>query len=156
MAAEDRELRDTLERLQTELREVKGELTRNRAEVERLERVEAELAAANSRAREAEAAFERALYHLNRLRQERKLAPVDSHSLASEPLESSNEEVFWLYRLESRARFIKGAAVGAVLGLALLRFFFSFSPPSFATQLGLVVGTALISGTVWKWLYDIR
>ncbi|WNG51032.1 hypothetical protein F0U60_48075 [Archangium minus] len=156
MAAGDRELRDTLERLQVELREAKGELARSRAEVERLERVEAELAAADSRAREAEAAFERALYHLNRFRQERRLAPVDSKALASEPLESSDDEVFWLYRLESRARFIKGAAVGAVLGLAFLRFFQSFPPPSSATRLGIIVGTALISGLIWKWLYDIR
>ncbi|MFY0569658.1 hypothetical protein ACN28E_38335 [Archangium lansingense] len=161
MATEDRELRNTLERLQTELRDVKEELARNRAEVTRLEqrssqekqermRVETALADASSRARDADAAFQRALHHLNRTRQERKLAPLDSASLASEPLESPDKGGFWLYRLDAKIRFGKGAFLGTLIGLGLARA----QSLSFLSSTGLVVGLALFMGVVVWWLDD--
>ncbi|PTL82962.1 hypothetical protein [Vitiosangium sp. GDMCC 1.1324] len=161
MAAEDRALRDTLERLQTELREVKDDLARNRAEVARLEqlssqekqertRMETALADANSRAREADAAFQRALHHLNRAREQRKLAPLDSTSLAREPLEFPDKGGFWLYRLDAKIRFGKGAFIGTVIGLGLARA----RGLSFLASAGLVVGSALVMGLLVWWLDD--
>jgi chromosome segregation ATPase len=162
MAGGERELRDTVERLQAELRAAKDELTRSRAEMARLEllstrekhgrvRAEAERAAADAKARDADAAFQHALSQLERARKELKsssAAPSTAARNRSGPLANDGIRPD---DTEQKIRFAVGAVAGGFFG-----FYFAarLGLVSGVLTLGVIVGSALVGGVLSWWYGD--
>ncbi|MCI0669437.1 MAG: hypothetical protein L0Y64_03130 [Myxococcaceae bacterium] len=163
MAHRERELRDTLERLQVELSEANQALTESRAEVARLQQQsalareeraqsEAALAAANARARDADAAFQHAIARLEQNRRGRK--SLSSASRSGETQQPTGPR--WNHgippdRLELGIRLGCGVAAGAIAGFYLASRLRLVS--GLATA-GVVVTMALVVGGLSRWFGD--
>jgi hypothetical protein len=161
----DRELRDTLERLQQELRDAKQALVKSQAEVARLQgraareqegrsRAEAALAAAEARTRDADAAFQHALARLQEARQASKAGPARATPTPEgAPTRWGPRPNLGLSpdRLELWIRFGAGALAGAGVG------FFTATElglVSAAATAGLMLGSALLLGGLAWWYGD--
>jgi multidrug efflux pump subunit AcrA (membrane-fusion protein) len=155
MAQEQRQQRDAVEQLQAEFRKAKDELTRCRAEVARLEKTSAQgaaLSAARSRARDADAAFQRALDQLERSRRERTLALASSSKSGREPSGSplGNDGVR-PDTLEQKIRFAVGFGVGGFSG-----FYWAarWGLTSGWLTLGLILASGVGTGLLARWYGD--
>jgi len=155
MAQEQRQQRDAVDQLQAEFRKAKDELTRCHAEVARLEKTSAQkaaLSAARSRARDADAAFQRALDRLERTRRERTFAPASSSRGGAEPSGGplGNDGVR-PDTLEQKIRFAVGFVVGGFSGFYLAA---RWGLTSGWLTLGLILASGLSTGLLVWWYGD--
>jgi hypothetical protein len=147
MAQEQRQQRDAVDPLQAEFRKAKDELTRCRAEVARLEKTSAPgaaLSAARSRARDADAAFQRALDQLERSRSSSKGGREPSGSpLGNDGVRPDT--------LEQKIRFAVGFGVGGFSG-----FYWAarWGLTSGGLTLGLILASGVGTGLLARWYGD--